>query len=779
MPAFKDLLLSADFLKSAGPENPNQQQLEQDFGKLAYTFLRDRAPQLINYLLGFEIVDQEEDGSKAIGIFGFKVNDSYYYVPVFFVNNQIKGMDLLFNKKHNTFVPLQESWVNYILNKQSISLGQTTPNNQEVRKDFENPNFWFLRSPYTAHKMASDAKEPASVSNIAADGFSVWNMMQDTTAEAMNKDAEFQTAFAATVWRMQGNRTFDFLKTSESKLIPFLQDNGGPGAVQVIANSFNQQKYANAALTFYPDIKSLIVREFSEKLAPKKAAEKLKIVTEIYDGPAAVSEADKKRIVRDGFSIKDIRDPKEKSEVFPTDYSKRFSTPSEPGKYNLLLSNGGTVEAWLFMPSKPDARYMLAYEPKKKFAATAGPSMMIVRDEKIADEKTPFDSAIALDKMEVGKHYVLINNKLNTSGIFKVRTIRAANDIRTELCVSFEHTPRNLTRKDNTWDDPHAGFRDRYDDGVSIVQLADFQSDKLRINSNKLIAPANWKALEVVYDPYGTDDEASYKAFRPGTTLDLDEALFKNAVHNLIVENPDRAGRTYYLKLDDFIEGPFGFKAAAWRLANNYGIDANDVFELLDGADKNIKARRLVKLAQGVGVSMPRPMPQQFGSDPFTGIQIQEPDEQQLTGQFTGVPPLRNPMVPGFNIGGQTETEVARGGGQSATTSLQDDVINLANQAAQTGQKTIFDHSTILGLAKIYDVSSIVDMYLPEMFKGLDRLGRILFLYYWKNEEFTDRYGIEDISNMEDLIRNVFKSYGDLILKLKQKSISTNVDNLI
>lgn len=778
MPTFNDLLLSADFLKSAGPESPNQQQLEQDFGKLAYAFLRDRAPQLVNYLLGFEIVDQEEDGSKAIGIFGFKINDSYYYVPVFFVNNQIKGMDLLFNKKHNTFVPLQESWINYILNKQSISLGGTTPNNQEVRKDFENPNFWFLRSPYTAHKMASD-KTAASAVNVAQDGFETWNSMQASTKEAMDKDAEFQQAFAASIWRMQGNKTFDFLKTAASKLVPFLENVGGPQSVEVIANSFSNCKYANAALTFYPDIESLIVREFNETLAPKKAEEKLKIITEIYDGPAMVASQDQKRIVRDGFSIKDVRDASEKSEVFPTDYSKRFSTPSEPGKYNLLLSNGGTVEAWLFMPSKPDARYMLAYEPSKKFAATADPSMMIVRDQKIDSDKTPYDSAIELDKMEVGKHYFLINNRLNTSGIFKVRTIRAANDIRTELCVNFEHTPRNLTRKDNTWEDVHAGFRDRYDDQIDTIQLADFNSDKLRNNANKLIVPENWKAVEVVYDPYGTEDEAAYKAFKPGTSLDLDEALFKQSVHNLAVENPDRHGRTYYFKLDDFVEGPFGYKTAAWRLAKDYGIDASDAFEMLSDADKNIKARRLVKFAQGVGVSMPRPIMQQFGSDPFTGAQIQEPDEQQITGQFTGVPPLRNPMVPGFNIGGQTETEVARGGGETTGTTLQDDVINLANQAAQSGQKTIFDHSTILGLAKIYDVSNIIDMYLPEMFKALDRLGRILFLYYWKNDEFVDRYGVEDISNMEDLIRSVFKSYGDLILKLKQKSISTNVDNLI
>ena len=99
------------------PESANQRQFEDDFGSLAYQFVQDRAPALIPYMLGFEVVDRNEDGSKAVGIFGYKVDDDFYYVPAFFLNNQVRGVDLILNKKTNQFVPLTEKWIDYIVNK--------------------------------------------------------------------------------------------------------------------------------------------------------------------------------------------------------------------------------------------------------------------------------------------------------------------------------------------------------------------------------------------------------------------------------------------------------------------------------------------------------------------------------------------------------------------------------------------------------------------------------------------------------------------------------------
>ena len=69
------------------------------------------------------------------------------------------------------------------------------------------------------------------------------------------------------------------------------------------------------------------------------------------------------------------------------------------------------------------------------------------------------------------------------------------------------------------------------------------------------------------------------------------------------------------------------------------------------------------------------------------------------------------------------------------------------------------------------DSDSTVDGYIGDLLLALDRIGRILFLYYWHNDKFRERYGSQDMSELEDNLRNVFKNLGELALFLKQKTV--------
>ena len=42
-------------------------------------------------------------------------------------------MDLLYSKKSNTFMPLQDGWINHILDKQATYLGEGVKNNMDIR----------------------------------------------------------------------------------------------------------------------------------------------------------------------------------------------------------------------------------------------------------------------------------------------------------------------------------------------------------------------------------------------------------------------------------------------------------------------------------------------------------------------------------------------------------------------------------------------------------------------------------------------------------------------
>ena len=107
----------------------NDGQFEQAFSNLAHAFIKDKAPSLLDHEVGFQLMDRNEDNTKAIGIFGFKVGNQWLYAPVFFLNGDMKGTELLYLKDQDQFVPLKENWLNYILQRKPNVMGEEVNRN--------------------------------------------------------------------------------------------------------------------------------------------------------------------------------------------------------------------------------------------------------------------------------------------------------------------------------------------------------------------------------------------------------------------------------------------------------------------------------------------------------------------------------------------------------------------------------------------------------------------------------------------------------------------------
>jgi hypothetical protein len=770
------------YKEAQGVEAPDRTQMEQDFARLAYMFVQDRAAGLIKYLLGFEVVNRDEDGSKAVGIFGFKVGNEYYYVPAFFLNNQIKGVDMIYSKRTNMFMPLQEDWINFIVNKQTIELGQGE-NVQDIQRYFESPNFNFIATPPISPKTA-EVKE-AGVRFTIDDAFDTWNKMQDWTVQQFEKDAEFQQAWVGFVSAYTG-QPLPFEKTAEaSPLISYLEQRGGPKAVSALMHAMENRKYANAALTFYPTVASLYVSEFSSALAPQKTAS-VSVLTSVSE----LGDSDQKtrtRLVRDGFAIKDDRKAESKSETYETDYTKRFSNPTKSGTYNVLLQNGSTTKCWVLLPnavSRSDAATVI--EQDKKLWVRAEPGAVYVRDDEsvdgdVKDSKSatpdPYSKAVKLADMELNKEYCLVDEKGNATGPLEVTSVAAEDGKRTRLRVSWRgcyDTVKSPTYG-HDFETLHTQRGSRFSSQPEslacspdrrYLELADHNGPLKLSGTDAMIIPANWKALKLFDggDMTWEKKDALRDGFKLGSLVDVEEAMYKNAFHRLTVSSDDK-GIDYHIRMDDhFGSRPMNYKTAYCTLVGSFGLSVDDTEEMLKEAAADFKSRRLVKLAQQespmVGVSMPYPNEPPPSINSYNGIQQYEPFEQNLHGTMTGVPPKPLPNVYGANLGGEAE--------------MDSNAMQLATQAGNAGQKQIFDHASIGGLSKVYDTGSVIDSYVPELMKALDRVGRLIFMFYWKNEDFAERYGSSDMVEMEDLIRGVFKSFGELALKLRKKSIGND-----
>jgi hypothetical protein len=93
----------------------------------------------------------------------------------------------------------------------------------------------------------------------------------------------------------------------------------------------------------------------------------------------------------------------------------------------------------------------------------------------------------------------------------------------------------------------------------------------------------------------------------------------------------------------------------------------------------------------------------------------------------------------------------------------------LGDQLAQLGDKDLFEHGILGALATNSDIVSSVSAIIPELKKALDKLGRLIFLFWYKASEFQKMYQVTEYNKYEDLLTRTFKDMGDIVLKLQKK----------
>src|SRR5262245_53162093 len=138
----------AVLLKTAELGGGQDTQFEQAFANLSHAYMRDKAPKLLDYEVGFQLIEKNNENTKAVGVFGFKVGDQWLYAPVFFLNGDLKGHELLYIKNQDLFVPLKDNWLNYLLGRKPTMLGKGISRDL-TRHGVMSPSLYQLtRTPY-------------------------------------------------------------------------------------------------------------------------------------------------------------------------------------------------------------------------------------------------------------------------------------------------------------------------------------------------------------------------------------------------------------------------------------------------------------------------------------------------------------------------------------------------------------------------------------------------------------------------------------------------------
>jgi len=730
-----------------------EQDFEKAFATLAYSELEQKAPGLFPYLIGFQLVEKNDEDTNALGIFGFKVGDQWYYSPVFWLNGRVKGYDLLYIVSQDLFIPLSEAWINYVTNRKPYVMGESeerTPQQLGVSA----PDFNIFR------------KSPLSKTSAA-------KPKMTTTPEGMFKKVGHSRDLPDVLKELPPQYVHGLLKSMDGNTkfaeatLKFYSAKSITDAVRTVANQTSGTNIFKQAAT-----------DENEHFVSSDKADKVDILYGTNDfgtdsfTPQTTMEKEKQ--MSGEPVIRDDRLPKDTSEVYSTtEYEQVFQNPSRSGLWDILLSDGSTTRALIDTNPTTFGRNknvpfasVVAIDDKKFINASL--SVIFAKNELAPDVWKPiYEGAASLSSLSVGDYGVLLDENFNMSIPFRVNEIIKGTSGDTTIGVDTESSITRPTRQNSEdYEEPaigSTGCNDTYisysssgcdapcevggsDSTLKVMKGPARMTDIRRLalvgnERTKFLKlgtarkPAN-NGGEYKSDPWY--DTKSKNRIQLGTFEDIDYKLRKLGMHKLAVtyDGNSEVGFRY----DNRSYRRMGVGEATARMIEKTGMVEADAITILDNVRKNNKATYLVKKAI-VNFSEATPT---YDENYKAPVQTEKSDSD---------------IIPSDTVDRYEAFEV------------DDEMQQTAQRAADMGQKEVFDTSVMSGMAKSNKIEDHMSQFVKDIIVGNDRIGRILFMYYMHFDQFADRYGDEDLGELEDLLRESFERNGEVVLFLKKKSV--------
>lgn len=935
-------------LKTAELGGGEDQPFEQAFSNLAHSYLRDKAPKLLDYEVGFQLIEKNQENTKAVGVFGFKLGNQWLYAPVFFLNGDLKGHELLYIKNQDSFVPLKENWLNYLLGRRPSVLGEGMNRNLSLVGVMP-PNLYQLsRSPnkFAADLSAgSEAREhvekkdfvqpgghpkgethtkgkypiPDKAHARAAEGFCAMHHGSGSS-ECQAVQAKVHAKFGAQMpkmasWAWDALADLAYLaltdpakdqKFANLKGVPELLKEAGEPLFRYLVEKVGSSCPAVLAAvdTLYgPDMLTGVARHIAAAKQPraesilKQAARAMAGETPAgwngnFQLPSATnggiqttgkeawdSAQQGRRYVEryGGAHVGRLEDMQVKDANYPGCGGMRPSKPSRPRKTSrpAPVKRASIMEGF-GKKAAPD----VGMKPKKVKVVVLDEVTDKNRAEMLHDLDTDERARLLKERVVVKDNR---DDERDVTLAFNVQTeIRLQNPDRTNIyrvlckpdqfqdCLvlfgPYDSRGRNtfctvISLEDKRWINIHPSMvwtESEYDDEAwrkwfdKLPELTEppEKNDLYVILAERGQATCPCRVIETYgRDPLGTDvydvsfsdycdlDQPYYQLDYPRSVRPFREGRWRGSRIRLThrpgksikvtdgdVCIPDGARyvelkKPQNVKPDgdndaDDADPDAGTEPGPLQLGNLVDLqlclaqvtkklkvyaDGDDITfdedrklnkvgalkELILGYGLREKTARLVlekaarermfgraftvllkqagpgdplgDMTAGAPNSPPFPEPN-IGWDPMTGSNIPTMAESEF-----------NVKVPDMSAT-RTDRSIYQPQGPDSRS------MQVAQQAAQTGQREVFDTAMLGSLLKAVRQESMVDRYLGDLMKGMDRLGRILFLFYWHGEEFEERYGKQDMPELEDGLRNAFEGVGDVLLKLRQQTVDPYPD---
>jgi len=690
--------------------------VEQNLAELAFASVSEKSPSLMDYYLGFDLVEKNDAGTKAAGIMGFQIGKELIYVPILFLNGKVKGTDVMYLKGSDTFAVNDETKINSIIAKAVDGGAESEEEEKSVSDTGEvSKAMGLFSSPPDSAKTASWENTRFNDFDDLVQDKGPWNMSLPDFLQRAGKDF--------------------FQKAASILAIPEVWEN----------------------VTKYYDPQDLMAYKI------EKVAEAPKINTNMVQGPYVVkidkaldiekqagiklfTDEDKREMFAKGYIIKNAAegDKASKVKIIGREGDRQFiETVNTTGVYSIIDHEGKARECAIMFANNPP----FGNAPHCNTKGTSSEVYIIDKSGKASNVQ----NGASIYKADTGRTTdkeisdFVSADKISSGKSIEGNNLFCSPDGSEIFSVYIYNTIRN-------------GNKMTYDTGGGLIYIPVDRklvgkSAKVKSANGVVYVPSDYLVIPIGHDRTGPKEESQEgSSIIPGNISSIPKLLEKHGAEKIHIE---RFGHSGDVKVS--VSGKTASLRercdVVFRLVKEASLSIESAekiaTEIFDNKQYKLDAQFIrAKIAEP---SLPDPNTQ-AGTTP-SGVQMEAPasaTEEMVARE--GVP-KQNPNDPS----------------QGTWSRPSDEDMDLIERAADSESREVFDPAMIGTIVRTTRAMNMVEDFLPEFTDNMDRMIRLLLLFYWHNAEFADSYGIDQMADFEDLLLTTIKSTSKTIFFLEQK----------
>ena len=824
--------------KVAAMTEPDDIDIEKTFADIASGFVANKVGDLMKdqHRIGFEIVKKNEDNTRMLGVFAFKVDKQLLFAPVFFLSGEIKG-PLLYRCDKKQFIPANKDWATYLIEsintkdgrginktdisetapmvgmdkimmrpKQASSYTTNEEKEKEEKEQEERKQDVIKRKQHqqdTQEAINKVITEEGGLTNYTKEQFAERvkaNYDKKKEEECPNGNCSIKEAF----YREFGENVEEGLITAIAKsaafkpgiLKEFLSEKGyGKIAAEAIikaASEEGSQKLLEHIITLYDSADNFIpdnISDFDKQAAVQE--QRLEVHFDLSNEAAQKPQ----QYFKDGFFMWDSRHKDKCNKVIKHPVSNNLTSITEAGQYDLLKQDGSLIADCFcgnILPTVDCCRkkdkddwYYQRYAVDKQLVAAVDKDGNFGVYDKLMGVNHNTTSTSELNELPG------VKEGLQKGGVY-VAYVRHSSTMSAPFYVCNSKEVDGVKYYKVLFIEPISIYRDRAEDTFDRT-FWDIDS-YLGGDTCTLIVNEDLQKSDHYVGTYGKNAKFIKLNATVGTKV-------RDGYKDIVI---------HINKIKDVVEGN---KANAWMFDKfetsvaevKFDKEASCKYSISDlslnlSTTNLSKFQMMTKLARDLGIhadeaydlldEVEREGSCQFVIDTMNkqASQIHIVGSPRFTEEFdsvTGIPVVNEQRfvldtagIQQFDerphVGDAMNPTTATGLPNATVVSVSPD--QLRDLADSYNLPNVFEHGVVGSLADTFDANSLLDKYIPKLQEAVDSLGRIKFLLYWKPDDFQKSYGSDDMNNLEAQIDQSFNAIGDVTLQLLKKSDKPRLD---